>query len=160
MNVRSVLGSLQLPVAAGGALVLAGALYAMATVPVAPAQSDGFVQGLAVLFLGALAYGGFVVLALGLAIPPMGGYGIRFSRAQRILFGAAAGLVLAGLVLPFVGFGLLYGAAMDGDATPLLLLWVAPTLLGVLALVAGLLWRAAEAVGPRVRQVSGSSGGP
>ncbi|USZ68770.1 hypothetical protein NGM10_03295 [Halorussus salilacus] len=148
MTVRSRLGVLQLPIAGLGVLVVAWTAYQFATIPPSPPESDGFVEGLVGFFLGVSAWSGFLLAALGFAIPPGDAPGIRFNRWQRRLFvGAAAAAVLSlaaplvALLLPSVGVGM--GVAVR----TWLVLWPA----AVLALVGGLGWRAAEAVAVRVR---------
>lgn len=145
MQLRSWLGSLQLPVAGVGVALVVFAAGSIATIPEPPAGSDGFVGGLAVVFLSLIGWAGLVVAPLGLAIPPSGGYGVRFNRYQRGLFVASsAGWFLAG-VIPLLGFGLLLRQP-DLMVSSLLALATAATL----SLVAGLCWRGGEAIGRRV----------
>lgn len=146
----SRLSALQLPVALAGAAVVAWAVAELATLPPPPPGGDGLPGGLAALFLYGVAWVGFVVCSVGLAIPSDGRRGVAFSRGQRRLFGAAAVAAVASAVLPVVGFGLLL-AAVGADVAWLAVLgWLVPAAVAVLALLAGLGWRAAEAlsVGP------------
>lgn len=152
MTVRSALGSLQLPIALGGALVLVWAVVQLATLPEPQAGSDGFPQGLAVLFLYVLAWAGFTASAVGFAIPPGAGYGIRFTVRQRRLFAVAAVSAIVSAVLPFVAFGLLFAASMEGNWTVVLLAWGVPAVGAVVGYVGALGWRAGQAVVPRVRE--------
>lgn len=151
MNVRSLLGSLQLPVAGLGAVLLVAALGSLLTLPPAPPESEGFVRGLAVLFLYFLAWSGFVVVALGLAIPPKGGYGISFNRYQRGLFVTAAVAAVGSAVGPFVLFGLFYS-----NAELLVYSLLGLVLVAVGSLAGGLLWRLGEAVRTRVGTADGT----
>ena len=139
MDVRSALGSLQLPVVAVGLALVVFAVGGIVSMDPPPAGSEGFVGGLAVLFLYFLAWVGFLVLSLGLAIPPLNGYGLRFTRAQRALFVLAglAGLVSA--VGPFVAFGLIYS-----NPGLMVTAWVATVGVGILALLTGLVWRGVQ----------------
>lgn len=141
MKVRALLGSLQVPIAAIGLLGVAAAVGGIVTLDPPPAGSEGFLSGLAILFLYFLGWMGFLVLALGLAIPPGDGYGITFNRYQRGLFVVAAVGALASAVGPFVAFGLVY-------SNPSLLFnsWLVITSVAVLSLVGGLVWRGVEAL--------------
>ncbi|WP_411967461.1 hypothetical protein [Haloferax sp. YSSS75] len=97
-SLRAILGSLQLPVAGVGVVVLALASWNLYTLPPSPPGSDGFVEGLAVFFLFVGIVVGFVLLVLGLLIPPGPGYGIHFTRRQRWLFAYALVGPIAGLL--------------------------------------------------------------
>lgn len=148
MRVRALLGSLQLPVAGVGAVVFLGSVAALASLPPSPA-GEGFVRGLAVLVLFVGAWAGFVVAALGLAIPPgEDGVGVRFSRGQRLLLLAAGGLALASAVAPLAFWAVVVAIGLaPGTAA---LAWFAVMGLAVVALLAGVGWRAAEGVAPRL----------
>lgn len=141
MDLRSALGSLQLPVAGTGAFLVVVSVGQILTMPSPPPESDGFVGGLAVLFLYFLAWVGFLVLSLGLAIPPGDGYGITFTRAQRVLFLLAAVAALVSAVGPFVAFGLIYS-----NPSLMVSAWLAITGIALLALATGLGWRGVQAV--------------
>jgi hypothetical protein len=139
MDVRSALGSLQLPVAAVGLALVVFAVGGIVSMDPPPAGSEGFVGGLAVLFLYFLAWVGFLVLSLGLAIPPLNGYGLRFTRAQRGLFVLAGVAGLVSAVGPFVAFGLIYS-----NPNLLVTAWLAIVSVGILALLSGLVWRSIQ----------------
>lgn len=143
MKTRALLGSFQLPVAGVGAVLLTGAVGTILLLP--PAEGEGFVRGLAVLFLYVLAWSGFVVLSVGLAIPPSGGYGIQFGRRQRGLFVVAAIAAVGSAIGPFVAFRLFY---TDTELLVYSLLGLAG--LAVIALSGGLLWRFGEVVRTRM----------
>lgn len=141
MNVRAMVGSLQIPIAVVGTLLIVFSVGAIVMIPSPPPGSEGFVSGLAFIFLYFLGWIGFLALSFGLAIPPGGGYGIRFNRYQRALFvlSGLAGILSA--VGPFVAFGVLLShPSLIGTA------WVAIMGVGLLALTAGLLWRGVQAV--------------
>ncbi|MFB6095888.1 MAG: hypothetical protein ABEJ74_00680 [Haloferacaceae archaeon] len=144
MDARSLLGSLQLPIAGAGALVLALAVASTLALPPSPPDSEGFVRGLAFIVLYVLAWGGFVLLALGLAIPPGGGVGVDFTRGQRALFLLAALSGAGSVVVPFAAFALLYA-----NPTQFLLLVGALVAVAVLSLLGGLGWRAGQALRAR-----------
>lgn len=148
MRVRAILGSLQLPVAGVGAVVFLGSVAAIASLPPSP-EGEGFVRGLAVLVLFVGAWAGFVVTAFGLAIPPgEDGVGVQFSRGQRLLLLAAGGLGLASAVAPLVFWAVVVTVGLSpGTAT---LAWFALMGIAVVALLAGVGWRAAEAAAPRL----------
>lgn len=148
MDARSLLGSLQLPIAGVGALVLVLSVATLLMIPPSPPESEGFVRGLAYIALYVIAWGGFVLFALGLAIPPgSDGFGIRFTRAQRALFAVAALAAVASGIGPFVAFALLY-------SNPSLFVnsLLALVVIAVLSLLAGLGWRAGQAVRTRVQE--------
>lgn len=147
MNVRSFLGSLQLPVAGLGAIVCLGAIASIATLPPSPAD-EGFVRGLAVVALFVLAWVGFVLIAVGLAVPPGNGLGIRFTPWQRRLFGIAAGLALLSAVSPLAFWAVVAATGLSlGSAA---LAWVVVMGLAVAARLAGLGWRVGEAAVSRL----------
>jgi len=148
MNLRSALGSLQLPVGGLGLLVVAVSLAQLHAIPEPPPGSDGFVEGLATFFLGLLALGGFVVSALGFAIPPGEGYGVRFGRWQRRLFVAAAVGGLVSLLVPLFAWSVV--AATGVGPGVVVLAWLGTLALAVLSFVGTLGWRIAEAVARRV----------
>ena len=148
MKLRSALGSLQLPVAGLGLLVVAVSLTQLQAIPEPPPGSDGFVEGLATFFLGLLALGGFVVSSLGFAIPPGEGYGVRFGRWQRRLFVAAAVGGLASLLVPLFAWSVASATGLGPGAV--VLAWLGTLALAVLSFVAALGWRIAEAVARRV----------
>ena len=146
MNFRSALGSLQLPVAAVGALLVAFAVDSILSLASAPApDGEGFVRGLTMVVLYAAGLFGFVVFALGLAIRPGEGHGVSFRRRQRRLLFAGAGATAAALLLPLVGTGVLYGTAL-GDSQLPLYLWGLLHVVGALSVGTALAWRGAEAI--------------
>lgn len=147
MDLRSLLGSLQLPVAFAGGLAVAAAITGMAQVTPIP-ERGGLPGGLALIFLYVVAWGGVTLTALGLTIPPGDGVGIRFDRRQRALFALAAGCSVASGLLPLVVWRAF--VATGGDATVIVVAWLAPAAVAVLSLVGGLGWRAAEAVAATV----------
>lgn len=141
MNVRALLGSLQLPVAVLGAGLVVVSIGGISTMPSPPPGSEGFAAGLALLFLYFLGWVGFLVLSFGLAIPPGDGYGIGFNRYQRGLFVLAGVAGLTSAIGPFVAFGLLFShPSLIGIA------WLVIMGVAVLALTAGLLWRGIQAL--------------
>lgn len=148
MNVRSMLGSLQIPVAVVGAALVAFAVVGVVTMPPPPPESDGFVSGLAAIALYVMGWVGFLVASLGLAIPPGEGYGVTFTRHQRWLFVIAAVAGVGSVVGPFVAFGLFL-------SNPSLMVsgWIAIMGIAVLALLSGLGWRGVQAI----RQHTGAS---
>ncbi|WP_132057597.1 hypothetical protein [Halorussus amylolyticus] len=148
MSLRSRLGVLQLPVTGVGFLGVAFAASQLSAIPPSPPDSDGFVEGLAVLLFFAVGFVGFVVAALGLAIPPGENVGIRFNRWQRRLFVGAAVAAVASLVVPFVAWPVLASTVFATEFS--VLAWLVLSLAAVSALVAGLGWRAAQAVARRV----------
>ena len=150
MSVRSRLGVLQLPLAGFGLLVVAWAVSQLLTLPPSPPDSDGFVEGLAIFFLAASGFVGFVFVALGLAIPPGDNFGIRFTRWQRRLFVGAAIAALGSVVVPLAAWPLLASTGFGPDTA--FVTGVGLSAVAVLALVGGLGWRTAEAIAPRIRR--------
>ena len=109
--------------------------------PSPPPESEGFVAGLAIVFLYFLGWIGFLVLSFGLAIPPGDGYGISFNRYQRGLFAFAGTAGVLSAVGPFIAFGLLLShPSLMGTA------WVVIMSVALIALTVGLLWRGVQAV--------------
>lgn len=149
MTLRSGLRSLQLPVAGFGLLVVAQAIHELRTIPEPPPGSDGFVGGLAVFFLGLFALGGFVIAALGFAIPPGDGFGIRFDPWQRRLFVAAALAAVASILAPLVGWSVLVALGLGPGAV--VFVWFGLAAVAVLAFAVALGWRIAQAVARRLR---------
>lgn len=137
---RRVLGSLQLPIAGAGVLVCFLAASTFGSLLGETPPGDGFLHGGALLLSYVLTVGGFALFAVGLAIPPMSGVGIRFRRPQRILFVVSAVAAVASVVLPLVAFP----TALGGDATLVLAAWAVPTAVAILGVAMGLGWRAAE----------------
>lgn len=148
MSFWSRLGFLQLPVAAFGLLGVAMAVNQLSTLPPSPPGSDGFVGGLAVFFLYALGFTGFVIAALGFAIPPGDHVGIRFGRWQRRLFVGAAGCALGSVIAPLAAWPLVASTRFSVDIV--YGAWVGLSAVAVLALIGGLGWRTTEAVARRV----------
>lgn len=145
MNLRSALGSLQLPVAALGALVAVGSFWQLTELLPIPDQA-GLPGGLAMLFLYALGVAGIAVCALGFAIPPGDGFGIRFERRQRLLFGLSAAGAVGSVLLPLVTLPVVLGAGPEQNLFWLVAVaWLGPLAVAVLALLGGLGWRAAAA---------------
>lgn len=153
MDVRSLLGSLQLPVAGIGLFVMLISLATAFTMPPSPPDSEGFVQGLALIALYVFAWGGFVVLSLGLAIPPGEGFGIDFTRIQRGLFLVAAVAAVASAVVPFAMFGLLYS-----NPNLLAMSLLALFAVALLTFTTSVVWRAGQAVAGRLRSGDAESG--
>jgi len=145
-RLRRVAGSLQLPVAGVGLVVClaAGASFA-SLLGNAPAEGDGFVHGAALLFAYLFAAVGYAGFATGLAIPPGPGVGVRFGRWQRRLFAVGAVGAVASLLLPLLGLPLAY----RGDANLVVVLWAVPTLVALVAVPAGLVWRAVDEIRDR-----------
>ncbi|WP_430504959.1 hypothetical protein [Haloparvum sp. PAK95] len=139
-TVRRVLGSLQLPVAGAGVLVCFLAASTFGSLLAETPPGDGFLHGGALLLSYVLGVGGFALFALGLAIPPGSGFGIRFRRPQRGLFLVSAVAAVASVVLPLAAFP----TALGGDVTIVLVAWGLPTAVAVLGVASGLLWRAVE----------------
>ncbi|MFB6234656.1 MAG: hypothetical protein ABEH81_05305 [Halopenitus sp.] len=144
-SIQRVLGSLQLPVAGVGALFCLGAASTFGSLLGRTPPGDGFVHGGALLMTYVLTAGGFALFAMGLAIPPGPGVGVRFRRAQRILFVVAAGAAVASVILPLAAFPM----ALGGDATIVLVAWGVPTAVAILCVATGLGWRAAERIRER-----------
>ncbi|WP_416840072.1 hypothetical protein [Haloferax sp. DFSO52] len=82
-SLRAILGSLQLPVAALGLVVLVSTWQLFGTLEPPPTGSDGFAHGLAGFFLLLFGVAGYAIFVTGLLIPPGPGYGIEFTRKQR-----------------------------------------------------------------------------
>jgi hypothetical protein len=148
MDIRATLESSQLPIASFGALVCLGAIASVWSMP--PAEGDGFVTGLATLVLYVVAWIGFIVTCLGLAIPVSDGLGIQFNPWQRRLFLAAAVFGVLGVVSPLVFWPVVATTALSLDAVAMA--WVGVMGLAVLSMVGGLGWRAVEAVTARARE--------
>jgi hypothetical protein len=145
MDLRSVLGSLQLPVAVLGALVAVGSFWAITNIAPTPEQG-GLPGGLAMLSLYVVGVGGIAVCALGFAIPPGDGVGIRFERRQRYLFGLAAVGAIGSVVIPLVTLPILLGAGPEYDLLWLLgVVWIAPLAVSGLSLLCALGWRGVTA---------------
>lgn len=146
MDLRSVLGSLQLPVAALGALVAVGSLWQITQLVPIP-DRGGLPGGLALLFLYGIAVLGLTVCALGFAIPPGDGIGIEFERRQRYLFGLSALAAVGSVVLPLVTLPVVLGAGPGQNLLWLVAVaWLAPLAIAVLSLLGALCWRAGTAV--------------
>lgn len=141
MDLRALLGSLQIPVAALGGFLVIFSISLVLTMPSPPPESEGFVSGLAFIFLYFLAWVGVLVTSFGLAIPPGEGYGITFNRYQRGLFLLAGVAGVLSAVGPFAAFGLIY-------SNPSLMVnaWLATMGVAVIALLSGLVWRGAQTV--------------
>jgi len=144
MDRRSALGSLQLPVAAIGALVAVGSFWAISDIVPTPEQG-GLPGGLAVLFLYGFGVVSLAVCALGFAIPPGDGFGVEFERRQRYLFGLSAAGALGSVVLPLLTLPVALGAGPEQDLLWLVAVaWVGPLATSVLSLLGGLTWRGAS----------------
>lgn len=139
-QLRRALGSLQLPVAGLGLSSCILFLSIFASLFGRTPEGDGFVHGGALLFSYALAVAGYALFAIGLAIPPGPGVGIRFRRGQRLLFVGAAVAAVASVVLPLF----LLPTALGGNANPIFYVWVTTTSLAVLGVAGGLTWRGGE----------------
>lgn len=145
MNLRSVLGSLQLPVAALGALVAVGSFWQITEILPIPDQG-GLPGGLAMLFLYALGVVGIAVCALGFAIPPGDGFGIQFERRQRLLFGLSAAGAIGSILLPLLALPVALGAGPEQDLFWVAgLAWLGPLAISLLSLLGALGWRGATA---------------
>ena len=142
MNLRAALGSLQLPIAGIGALLVAVAIGGIATMPSPPPGSEGFVSGLAALFLYFVGWVGFLIMSTGLAIPPGEGYGITFDRRQRWLFVTAAVAGFLSAIGPFVAFGLLLS-----NPSLMVSAWLALMGVAIAALLLGIAWRIGQEIG-------------
>lgn len=125
----------------GGLLVAGGTVYGLATMPPAPPNGDGFVEGLAYLFGSMIVALGLGAATVGLVLPTALGADdpIGFGRGQRLLL-KGAGLVVGGGFLVALAVGI-YTELQFG-----LLLWLA--LLPIAAVVAALavIWRGLEAL--------------
>ncbi|MDY6819896.1 MAG: hypothetical protein SVG88_14640 [Halobacteriales archaeon] len=156
MSLRSVLGSLQLPVAGIGVLLLVMSISQLLLMESPLPESEGFVQGLAMFFLYIMAWVGLVLTAGGLAIPPgEDGFGIQFNRWQRRLFILAMLGAIGSALLPLVGMGWIFATAREGNGTLLLIAFAGPSGIAIVSLLAGLAWRAAEAIRPRIAIAEG-----
>lgn len=149
MSRWSRFGFLQLPIAGFGLLGVALAVSQFLTLPPPPPDGDGFVEGLAVFFLYVIGFAGFVIAALGFAIPPGDHVGIRFNRWQRRLLVGAAVCALGSVVAPLAAWPVLASTSLGVDVV--FGAWIGLSVVAVLALVGGLGWRAGEAVARRVR---------
>lgn len=149
MRSRGIIGSLQLPIAGLGGLLLVGALVSLLTMPPSPPESEGFVRGLAILVLFVAAWAGFVIIAIGLAIQPRTNTGIRFNQWQRRLFILAAILSVFSLLTPLIFWSVVATTGISlGSAT---LTWVVVMTLAILSLFTGLGWRISESITTRLR---------
>jgi len=138
---RSILGSLQLPIAGLGGLLLVLSLSSLVSMPAPPPGSDGFVGGLATPVLYVLAWVGFLGLSLWLSIPVGSGFGIAFTRGHRGLFLLAARAALLSAFGPFVLFGLIYS-----NPSLMGLAWLVCMGVAVLAFFVAVLWRITNAI--------------
>lgn len=86
MGIRSAFESAQVPIAGFGTLVCLGAIAEVWTTP--PVDGDGFVTGLGTLVLYVIAWLGFVVTGLGLAIPASDGPGSSSAAGGGACFSA------------------------------------------------------------------------
>lgn len=145
MDFRSALGSLQLPVAAFGALVAVGSFWQITEIMPIPDQG-GLPGGLAMLFLYGLGVAGIAVCALGFAIPPGDGFGIDFSRRHRLLFVLSAAGAIGSAVLPLLALPIAFGGGPEQDLVWVLgLAWLGPLAISLLSLAGVLCWRGATA---------------
>ncbi len=159
MNLRSVLGSLQLPVAALGALVAVGSFWQITELMPIPDQG-GLPGGLALLFLYAFGVVGIAVCALGFAIPPGDGYGIQFQRRQRLLFGLSAVGAIGSAILPLLALPVAASAGPEqGLFWVIGLAWLGPLAVSLLSLAGALSWRGAIAAYGRVETLAGKHDG-
>jgi hypothetical protein len=147
-SLRSVLGSLQLPLAGLGFVLLAAAAWVLYTLPSSQPGSDGFAEGLAAFFLLVLGAAGFVLLVGGLLIPPGPGFGIAFTQRQRWLFAYALVAPLVGVVALVVS--IVTVSPVTGISSEWLLVFVVATETAPLAVLLGLGWKAAQVVRARV----------
>ncbi|MFC7075879.1 hypothetical protein [Haloarcula halophila] len=69
---------------------------------------SGHGAGFAIIILYLALWGGFVLSATGLAMPPGNGYSAGFTGTQRRLFALAAVAGALGAVVPVVGFPVLF----------------------------------------------------
>lgn len=148
VKVKSLVGLLQLPVAIIGGLLCLGAIATILTLPPSP-EDEGFVRGLAVIFLFIIAWAGFVTAALGLAIPPADGIGVQFNSWQRRLFLAAAGLAILSAISPLIFWTVVTATGLSLGS--IALAWLVTMGLALLSFVIGLGWRIAELVLPHIR---------
>lgn len=149
MRTRAVLGSLQLPIAGLGGLLLVGAVAALLSMPPSPPESEGFVRGLAMLVLFVVAWAGFVIIAIGLAVPPRTGAGIRFNQWQRRLLILAAILSILSLLSPLLFWSVVATTGISlGSAA---LTWVVVMGLAVLSLITSVGWRIGEVMATHIR---------
>lgn len=149
MDTRSAIGSLQLPIAGLGGCLCVSAALALLSLPPSSDGSDGFLRGLAMLVVFVIAWAGFLITAIGLAIPPGPGIGIHFNRWQRRLFGITALLSVLSLVAPLVFWtvvattGLSFGSAA--------MAWLGFMVLAGIAFVTSIGWRITQVIATHLR---------
>ena len=149
-SLRAILGSLQLPVAGAGLVVLALTWSTFQSLPPSPPQSDGFVEGLAAFFLLLFGLFGYGLFVGGLLIPPGPGYGIEFTHKQRWLFAYALVAPVVGVAIFFVGIASMYD---PGDTMESVFGFLSLAVVGApLALVVGLGWKAVQVAIERYQQ--------
>ncbi|MFB6123012.1 MAG: hypothetical protein ABEJ78_06105 [Haloferacaceae archaeon] len=131
----------------GGALVSAGAVYALATVPQPPPGSDGFATGMAYIVGSVVLVLALGATGLGVALPSMLGAddAAGFGPSQRLVLKGAGACFLGGLLVGVVV------AAVVGFQFGLLA-WFLAILLGVGGVGVALAWRLVEVVVGRVRR--------
>lgn len=144
MDIRAVLRSLQLPVAAVGVIVMTFAVAGVLTLPTAPSRSEVFVAGLARIALYVIGWIGFLVFTVGLAIPPGDGYGVHFTHQQRRLFILAGAAAAVSMVGPFAAYGILLSNPLVG-----MVLWAGTVSVAMIAVAVSVLWRGVQAVQQR-----------
>lgn len=142
MTIKSMVGSLQLPIAGLGTILCVSALTTLMSLPPSP-PGEGFVRGLALVVLFITAWAGFVIASLGLAIPPGDTVGIQFNRWQRRLFLLAGALAVLSAATPLV-FWVIVGSTNFslGSAG---LAWVIVMGLAILSLGSSIVWRIGQA---------------
>lgn len=125
----------------GGLLVAAGTVYGLATMPPAPPNSEGFVQGMAYLFGSVIAALALGVATIGVVLPSVLGAddAVGFGRGQRLLLKGAAGLIGGGFIVA-LALGLLTELQFG------LLLWLALLPLAALVAAVAVVWRAIESL--------------
>lgn len=134
----TVRGALRALLVVGGLLLVFAGVALWLSIPPPPPGSDGFPAGLAYGFGLLVIAAGFGLAGLGLLVGS--GESRVFSDSQNRVLRASGGLVLASFV---IGIALFFGLnrlmlALD--------VWAGLLGLGILGVVATLLWRAGEAV--------------
>lgn len=148
-SLRAILGSMQLPVAGLGLVVLGATWWWFRNLPPSPPGSDGFVEGLAGIFLLVFGLAGYALFVAGLLIPPGPGYGIQFTRKQRWLFAYALVVPVVGVVVFFSSIAM--SAAVGGASEPLLTVFFVIVPTAPLAVVVGLGWKGGQVAVERYR---------
>lgn len=137
---RYAVAAVRLALIAGGLIVAAGIVSELASMPEPPPDSDGFPQGMALLFGTVFAVVAVGAAGLGVALPALLGTDdpLGFSRHQRLGLKAAGVLIAGGFVL---GVAIAVASAFELGVV----LWLLAILVAVLLILVVLAWRLVEA---------------